>query len=307
MQRLGWLLGIILLIGCTSRRAEKVEPVSVVPPASYLARPELPSRPVAAPLIVLDAGHGGHDDGARCLAPPYPEKRATLQLTQLLQKRLTALGYRVALTRCQDVFLSLHERALLANQRGAAAFISLHFNHCNNPSAKGIEVFYFSHDPWLKRDLLSKQLADSVLKHCLENTFGKDRGVKEANFVVIRTTQMPSVLVEGGFLSNLEEGRQISDIHYLERLAQGIALGIHHYFVHNNDADAPLSVFSEVAGRRPGSPLAKAKKVSRAGVEKSVASQATKAVSGGAVSVKTAKAGKKGPAAKQSRAAAIRS
>jgi hypothetical protein len=213
----------------------------------------------------------------------------------------------VALTRCQDVFLTLHERATLANQKGASAFISLHFNHCNNPSAKGIEVFYFSHDPWLKRDLLSKQLADSVLKYCLENTFGKDRGVKEANFVVIRTTQMPSILVEGGFLSNLEEGRQIADLHYLERLAQGIALGIHHYFIHTHDADAPLSVFSEVAGRKPGTPLAKAKKVSRPVAEKSVVSQVNKQGTTASVPVKPAKTSKKSVVGKSSRARSLRS
>jgi N-acetylmuramoyl-L-alanine amidase len=261
MHRLVWLIGVVLLVGCATKRVDRVERLDAPPaPPPMIARPELPPRPSAAPLVVLDAGHGGHDDGARCVTPPYPEKRATLQLAQLVQKRLTALGYRVALTRCQDLFLSLHERALLANQKGASAFVSLHFNHCSNPTAKGLEVFYCVNDPMLKRDLLSKELADSVLRHTLDNTHAKDRGVKEASFVVIRTTAMPSILVEGGFLSNQDEGRMISELPYLERMAQGIALGVHHYFVHAPDADAPVSVYSEVAGRR-APPVAKAKTV----------------------------------------------
>jgi N-acetylmuramoyl-L-alanine amidase len=259
MLKLLWILGVGFLVGCTTKQPEKIE--RLPPPPLPLARTELPARPAAAPLIVLDAGHGGHDDGARCLTPPYPEKRATLQLAQLLQKRLTALGYRVALTRCQDLFLSLHERASLANQRGASAFVSLHFNHCSNATARGVEVFYCANDPMLKRDLLSKQLADSVLKNMVESTSAKERGVKEANFVVIRTTRMPSVLIEGGFLSNQDEGRSIAELAYLERLAQGIAAGIHRYFIAIPDADAPMSVYGEVAGPKNPSPLAKAKKL----------------------------------------------
>ena len=249
------LVALMILSACSPRVVHQEEPISqAVVPA--LPREEIFQKPKAAPLIVLDPGHGGHDDGAHCVSPQYPEKRAALQLALLLQRQLTGLGYRVALTRAQDVFLALHERAHAANQRGAAAFVSLHFNHCSNSQARGIEVFFYNHEPVQSRDVMSQKLAQDVLKGVIEITQARDRGVKEASFVVIRNTSMPSVLVEGGFLSNAEEGRAIGDARYLEKLAHGIALGVHRYFL--NPPGQPAVVAKKVAASRsrPAAPTA---------------------------------------------------
>lgn len=177
-------------------------------------------------LIILDAGHGGTDEGAR--VQTFQEKKITLTTTLMTKKNLEDLGYRVLLTRSRDIYLSLARRVSIANQTQNALFVSIHYNASQSKVAKGIEVFYpESKEVW--RTHASKRLAYCILYQVIDTTEAISRGVKEGNFHVIRETQMPAVLIEGGFVTNAEERALLKDREYLARIAKGIAKGIDKY------------------------------------------------------------------------------
>jgi N-acetylmuramoyl-L-alanine amidase len=184
------------------------------------------SETALKPLIVLDAGHGGTDEGAKINA--FMEKKISLQTALLTKKHLEELGYRVLMTRSRDVFLPLQRRVSIANKTKGSLFVSLHFNSSPSPDAQGIEIFYFdSKEMWRTR--ASKRLANCILYRLIDQTEAISRGIKQGNFHVIRETDMPAVLVEGGFITNKEERGKLRDKEYLDRLAVGIAQGIDKY------------------------------------------------------------------------------
>lgn len=175
------------------------------------------------PLIILDAGHGGHDEGTA--VQMLQEKRIALMCSLMVRNFLDEMGYRVILTRTKDVYLSLPRRVSIANSNRGSCFVSVHFNAASNVAAKGIEVFYCDNkEP--KRTRASQKLANCILYHVIDETSAKSRGVKKANHHVTRETQMPAVLVEGGFLTNREERIQLKTKTYIEKIARGIAEGV---------------------------------------------------------------------------------
>lgn len=189
----------------------------------------------AKPLVILDAGHGGSDEGAK--VGHFMEKKITLSTVMILKKYLTEMGYRVILTRNRDVYIPLPRRVSLANRTGAptvasrpkeVVFVSVHYNASQSQDAKGIEVFY-SPGPSASRSQASKGLASAILSNLVTQTRAESRGVKSGNFHVIRETEMPAVLVEGGFITNKEERTLLRDKGYLDKIAKGIALGIEKY------------------------------------------------------------------------------
>ena len=138
------------------------------------------------------------------------------------------MGYRVALTRSGDFFLPLARRVFIANKANARLFVSIHFNSCPNTTANGIEIF-FSNGQRRQRAFASYNLAKKILDKTTNYTKFKARGVKKANFRVIRETKMPAVLVEGGFLTNPFERKCLCQRVYLDHLAKGISQGIDSY------------------------------------------------------------------------------
>ncbi len=178
------------------------------------------------PTVILDPGHGGSDEGAKIKS--LLEKKLTLRAALLVKKELELLGYHVILTRWRDIYTSLPKRVDIANQRKPSLFVSIHFNSSKVPTAKGIEIFYYQ-SKQKDRAQSSKNLATSILNHLVTQTAATSRGVKTGNFHVIRETEMPAVLVEGGFLTNLQERNLIATGAYLEKLARGIAKGIDKY------------------------------------------------------------------------------
>lgn len=175
------------------------------------------------PLVILDAGHGGNDEGT-CVQM-IQEKRLALMCALMLRKQLDAMGYRVIMTRARDVYISLPQRVSIANKNKASIFVSLHFNAAKNTEAKGVEVFYCdNHEP--KRTRASQRLANYVLYDVIDETEARSRGVKKANHHVTRETTMPAILVEGGFLTNREERLRLKEMGYLEKIALGVAKGI---------------------------------------------------------------------------------
>ena len=183
----------------------------------------------AVPTIVIDPGHGGTDRGARGRIPYCEEKKICLQTARLVKQYLDQLGYHVVMTRTSDAFISLPGRVEIANQSACNIFVSIHFNSSSSPLAQGIEVF-FSEAGEKTRSKSSKKLADSILSRVIRRTSASSRGVKRGNFYVIRETNMPSVLVEGGFISNPEERSFLKSRDYQEKIARGIADGIDSYF-----------------------------------------------------------------------------
>lgn len=202
------------------------------PPTPYAQKPKtkIPLKVAQKTLIIIDPGHGGKDLGTYSKKPhKYQEKFIALSTSKMLKNYLEELGYAVLMTRNTDEFISLEDRAEFANSRDPKLFVSIHYNSAPNKQAEGIEIFYYTSLEDKKRSKASKLLGQKVLKHVLELTKAKSRGVKEGNLHVIRNTTMPAILVEGGFLTNEEEMTKIKEGEYQKKLAWGIALGIQEY------------------------------------------------------------------------------
>ncbi len=182
------------------------------------------------PVVVIDAGHGGQNLGARANKPYCEEKRVALQTARLAKKYLSQLGYHVIMTRNTDEFLPLERRVEIANKAGAEIFVSLHFNSSRNPIAKGIEVYFYDGKSSHTRTAASRRMASFVLTQLIRRTHAVSRGVKSANFHVIRETKMPAILVEGGFISNPQERAKLKDPDYIDQLARAVADGVDQYF-----------------------------------------------------------------------------
>ncbi len=219
------VIGIILFASCSNARSPARVPVIKGSTTKAAPRPPVTKKP--APLIVIDAGHGGMDQGASSRG--ILEKTAALKTAQLIQTHLRKKGYRVKMTRLKDEFIPLAKRAQVANASKARLFVSIHYNAAKSIEAKGIEVyFYNSKEPWRLNG--SKKLATCVLHRLIARTGARSRGVKSGNFHVIRETNMPAILVEGGFITNKGEGSLIKDQRYLDRVALSVAEGIDRYF-----------------------------------------------------------------------------
>jgi N-acetylmuramoyl-L-alanine amidase len=219
------ILTLFTTVSCSSTR--KTDPLAYQGPPHIAPKKEINALPPSLvqnmkPLIILDAGHGGSDEGAKVRS--LLEKRITLTTTLLTKKYLEELGFRVLLTRSRDVFVSLQRRTGIANKAKASLFVSIHYNSSRNNEASGIEIFYSDDKDW--RSHSSKRLANLILYHLVDETGALSRGVKKGNFHVIRETEMPAVLVEGGFMTNQEEGSLLKDRTYLDHIAKGIAEGV---------------------------------------------------------------------------------
>jgi len=184
------------------------------------------NKTVARPVIVLDAGHGGRDEGAKIKYPYLEEKKLTLSATLFAKKYLEQLGYKVVLTRAKDYFVPLQKRADIANTAKAEIFVSIHFNSCPNKIAHGIEIYYHNSLENKARSKNSQNLASCVLGDVIKKTNARSRGVRKGKFCVIRETKMPAILVEAGFITNPQERDNIRKPAYLEKISLGIAQGI---------------------------------------------------------------------------------
>ena len=185
--------------------------------SSFRKRNPSPFLKATKELILVDAGHGGEDFGARSTTTPrYQEKNLTLATAKLLEKYLEQLGYAAIMTRSEDVFVPLDKRAKIANQLKPQLFVSVHYNSAPSAEAEGIEVYFYRSKEDPARTTQSRLLAQKILDKTLEHTSAKSRGTKHGNFLVIRETEMPAVLVEGGFLTNSGEMDRIKDPAYLK-------------------------------------------------------------------------------------------
>ncbi|MEK4880957.1 MULTISPECIES: N-acetylmuramoyl-L-alanine amidase [Paenibacillus] len=172
-------------------------------------------------LVVLDAGHGAKDSGAVGVTGKY-EKNFNLAIvlkTAALLKKESNID--VVLTRSDDTFLELKDRAAMANNLKADLFISVHANSSASSAASGTETYY-------QREA-SKALAKVMHKYLVEATGLSDRGVRYGNFHVIRETKMPAVLLEVGYLSNKKDETLLFTEALQNKVAASIVSGIKEY------------------------------------------------------------------------------
>jgi len=211
-----------------------------------LLRPHRVANSGKVRTVVLDPGHGGYDKGAMCRYGS--EKNFALDVARQLRPLLQAKGFRVIMTREGDYFVPLEVRARIANAARDSIFVSIHFNATDrDPSATGFEIFSFTprgapstSDNWVTSNSASVQAGSKVdaqsmaLSACIYHSLlghipEFDRGIKRARFAVLRLTEVPAVLVEGGFLTERGESRLIAKKDWRGRLAQAISVGIENY------------------------------------------------------------------------------
>lgn len=167
--------------------------------------------------VIVDAGHGGHDRGAKACSGS-PEKALTLDTARRLAAVLRQNGMRVIETRPTDRFVPLGGRTAISNRTGQAVFVSVHYNWTKRRGAQGIEIYYNSRR--------SMRLAANILKTTMGAYRTPNRGIKNRGFYVLRNNRRPAVLCELGFVSNPTDNRNVQSPAVRQRLAERIAAGI---------------------------------------------------------------------------------
>ena len=215
--------------------------------------------------IVIDPGHGGKDPGGIGVKNIY-EKNVVLDVSRRLKKVLLKEGIDVILTRDTDIFYSLMQRSVIANQAEADFFVSVHANIARTSSVHGFEVFYLSneYDNFTKAVKIKDNIVRKIEKQknyqysadlntviwdmvLAENRIEsiemaktisltlkkmlnlKTRYIRGKKFAVLKNTNIPAVLLELGFLSNYNEAAKLSNPYYRQMLAEAIAAGIMRY------------------------------------------------------------------------------
>jgi N-acetylmuramoyl-L-alanine amidase len=214
--------------------------------------------------VVIDAGHGGHDSGT--VGPNgLMEKDLVLDVALRLGALITKqMGAEVIYTRSTDVFIPLEERTKIANDQKADLFISVHANSSPEPSATGVETYYFNltsdkggldlatrenatadssisdlsdllHRAVLQtkreesRDFAQKVQASLTAATQKSNIHARDRGVRQAPFLVLIGASMPSILAEIGFVSNPRDERQLRRPDQRQKIAEALYKGVAQY------------------------------------------------------------------------------
>ena len=196
--------------------------------------------------VVIDPGHGGRDSGTHSVVTREHEKQYTLDWARRLQRRLEGSGWKVVLTRTNDLDLPLAERIAIADRCNADLFVSLHLNsaisnrdqagaetYCLTPTGMPSNILRSDEDnpremhPNNQFDEQNVQLAARLQRCFIQATSAADRGVRRARFMaVLKGQHRPAVLIEGGYLSNPAEARKIADPEYRQAMAEGVARGL---------------------------------------------------------------------------------
>ena len=227
-----------------------------------------PARPRSLPLVLLDPGHGGKDPGATGVSGTY-EKHIALAAAQELRRQLEASGrYRVALTRTRDVFIPLEDRVGIAQRHDAALFVSMHADALNDPHVRGASVYTLAEtasdqqtaalarrenaadrfggpafrntSPEVAHILASlvrqetragsARMARSVVSELHHDLPLLQNPSRHAGFMVLKAADIPSVLVEMGFMSNREDEAALRRSDHRARVASAMKRAVDAYF-----------------------------------------------------------------------------
>jgi N-acetylmuramoyl-L-alanine amidase len=174
-------------------------------------------------LVVIDPGHGGKDSGTPISINGLVEKDVVLPISHKVAEILQKNGVEVVMTRKADTFISLEERVNLAQKENATLFVSIHANSKEaSPKTNGLETFYFKQPG-------NHRFAEVVHKHILRNINIANGGIKEAQYYILRKPKMPSLLIETGYLSGLEDAPKLANSKFRDQMANAIATGIVKY------------------------------------------------------------------------------
>ncbi len=186
--------------------------------------------------VFIDPGHGGSDPGAIGLNK-LTEKEVTLAVGMKVKSKLEAQGIKVQISRTTDVFVDLSPRAQMANIFGADAFVSIHNNSFGDRSVSGTETYVYTGTG--ERINESKKLAGLVQNNLLNNLGSKNRGVKSADFAVVRQTYMPAILAELEFISNPTVEEKMRTDKFREDCANAIVAGVLSYLKDSSGTVTP--------------------------------------------------------------------
>lgn len=218
----------------------------LVPKGSHSTTDDVEST---VPVIVIDAGHGAHDNGAT--RNGLMEKQLTLDTALRVERLMQKRGFTVVMTRRDDTFVELYDRAQIANRYSRALFVSIHFNDSTTGSGDGVETFYASEKVapstggWFSKKVEAPPADNGaafaqVVQSAIVARLGvTDRGTKGRSLAVVRHTRCPAILVEGGFVNNPADARKLRDPAYREKLASAIVDGISLYHRQRTEAPPP--------------------------------------------------------------------
>lgn len=175
--------------------------------------------------ILIDPGHGGNDVGSKGVNGTL-EKNISLEIAKKVAGNLSQYeDLVVVLTRTEDTYASLDERTKIANEQGVDMVVSIHLNsESGGRSASGTETYYQANNIE-GSEQLAKSIQDTI---CLYLN-ARNRGIYPSNLEILRETEMPTVLVEAGFITNKEEEKKLNSEAYQNQMAEGIAQGILRY------------------------------------------------------------------------------
>ena len=183
--------------------------------------------------VILDPGHGAYDVGTN--RQELKEKDITLKIAKYAVNDLIYNGCDVVLTRDKDIVPrnaknskeDVRARAAIANEENGDLFISIHVNDFTDNVQKGITTYYFCPNNFQLEE--RKKLAKLVQEQLIKDDGWKDRGIKSENFGVLRTTNMPSILIECGYISNQEDRDRLTNDKMLRNIAYNLSEGVIDY------------------------------------------------------------------------------
>lgn len=194
-----------------------------------LVKPKASDGKLAGKVVVVDAGHGGHDTGARW-QDAVREKDLTLKVAKQVGRELSAQGAAVIMTRSDDTFIPLRERPAIANRSKADFFVSVHINSNKvADSRSGSITFYHKQDP-----------LGMLLAECIQNELAKVTGLPDigtwsdtriysTGFAVLRYSEMPAVLLELGFINHATDRKAMQAAKFHEDVAKAVVRGLKVY------------------------------------------------------------------------------
>ncbi|WIV12281.1 stage II sporulation protein D [Proteiniborus sp. MB09-C3] len=181
-------------------------------------------KPLSGRIIMLDPGHGGENSHDYIGVNGTSEKELVLKISQKLKASLEELGAKVSMTRDKDEYVSLSNRAQMANKLRPDFFLSVHLNGYANPSIHGCEIYYY------RSDKESETLAKSIMANLTKDGEILDRGIRVADFYLLREVNVGSLHLELEYITNPNKELKLNDETYIDKVIARITAGFVEYY-----------------------------------------------------------------------------
>ncbi|ABR50682.1 SpoIID/LytB domain protein [Alkaliphilus metalliredigens QYMF] len=180
--------------------------------------------PLKGKIIMIDPAHGGQEGEGHVGSQGIREEDVNLDIALYLRELLVKLGAEIHMTRRTDEHLPISQRAHLANEKLPHFFISIHQNYFSHPAISGTEIYHY------RGDHEGRSLAKEIIQRLTAKTGMVNRGLKLADFFLLRELKVSSIHIEVAYLSNPEEEKKLMDGAFKKKVAEGIAEGIINYY-----------------------------------------------------------------------------